>query len=147
MDYDGKVQLKSASLMADLYPFGGGFFLSGGARINGNKGRATATPTAPVTISGTTNTPAQIGTLRGRAETRNFAPELKLGYAGGLRRGVTFRFEAGALFQGRVRLPTLTSSGTGSRPADLETERVDLQDDVDDYQVYPILQVRIGYRF
>jgi len=147
IDYDGKVKLKSAGAMVDVYPFGGGFFLSGGARINGNKGRAVATPTAPVEINGTTYTPAQIGTLRGRAETKNFAPQLTLGYAGKLREGFFFGFEAGALFQGRVRLPALTSTGTGVGLADLNAERADLEDDIDDYKVYPILQLRIGYRF
>jgi hypothetical protein len=147
VEYDGKVKLKSGGAMVDVFPFGGGFFVSGGARINGNKGRAVATPTAPQEIGGRVYTPAQIGTLRGRAETKNFAPQLTLGYGGGLRSGFTFGFEAGALFQGRVRLPSFTASNSGISAADLEAERADLQDDIDDYKVYPIVQLRIGYRF
>ncbi len=147
VDYDGKVKLKSGGAMVDVFPFGGGFFISGGARINGNKGRVVATPTGPQEIGGRVYTPAQIGTLRGRAETKNFAPQLTLGYSGGMQRGFTFGTEVGALFQGRVRLPALTASNSGINPADLEAERADLQDDIDDYKVYPILQLRIGYRF
>ncbi|MDB5690633.1 MAG: hypothetical protein JWL91_2509 [Sphingomonas bacterium] len=147
IEYDGKVKLRSAGVMLDVFPFGGGFFVSGGARINGNKGRAVATPTAAVEINGTTYTPAQIGTLRGRAETKNFAPQLTLGFGGAMGRGFYFGTEGGALFQGRVRLPALTSSGNGVGLADLDAERADLEDDIDDYKIYPIVQLRIGYRF
>jgi hypothetical protein len=147
VDYDGKVKLQSGGAMIDVFPFGGGFFVSGGARINGNKGRATATPTASVEIGNRTYTPAQIGTLRGRAETKNFAPQLTLGYGGAMRAGFFFGAEAGALFQGRVRLPALTASNGGVVPRDIDAERASLENDIDDYKIYPIVQLRVGYRF
>jgi hypothetical protein len=146
IEYRGKVKLGSGGVMLDVYPFGGGFRVSGGARINGNKGRVRATPTAPVEINGTTYTPAQIGTLTGRAEVKDFAPALTLGYGGGLRSGFVFGVEAGALFQDKVRIKRFTSTGTVALP-DLEAERLSIQDDVDDYKVYPILQLTLGYRF
>jgi hypothetical protein len=65
--------------MVDLFPSGGGFVVSGGVRINGNKGRAVATPAGPQEIGDRVYTPAQIGTLRDRPETKNFAPQLTLG--------------------------------------------------------------------
>ena len=43
--YDGKVKLQSGGAMVDVYPFGGGFRVSGGVRINGNKARGIGTPT------------------------------------------------------------------------------------------------------
>jgi hypothetical protein len=55
--------------------------------------------------------------------------------------------EAGALFQGRVKLNRFTATTSLISAADLERERADLQDDVDDYKVYPILQLTLGYRF
>ena len=55
--------------------------------------------------------------------------------------------EAGALFQGKVRINRFTTTSSLIRPADLERERRDLQDDVDKYKVYPILQLTAGYRF
>jgi hypothetical protein len=145
--YDGKVKLKSGGLMLDLFPFGGGFRVSAGARINDNGGRVVASPTRSVTIGNTTYTPAQIGTLRGTAETKDFAPALTLGWAGSNTQGFVFGVEAGALFQGRVRINRFTSSTNLISAADLERERRAIQDDVEDYKVYPILQLTLGYRF
>ncbi|WP_414902010.1 hypothetical protein ACMT1E_02375 [Sphingomonas flavalba] len=145
--YRGKVKLKSVGMMFDLYPFGGGFRISAGARINGNAGTVRATPTEDIELNGTSYTPTQVGTLRGKAETKNFAPALTLGYGGGLRSGFTAGVEAGVLFQGKVRLRNFTASGSGVSAADLEAERMSLQSDVDDYKVYPILQLTLGYRF
>ena len=55
------------------------------------------------------------------------------------------------MYQGRVRIaPITSSSGFATDPrfqASLERERLSLQDDVDDYKVYPILQLSAGWRF
>lgn len=147
LDYDGKVKLKSGGLMLDLFPLRNGFRISAGGRLNGNDGRVVATPTRSVTVGNTTYTPAQIGTLRGTAETKNFAPALTLGWAGANTQGFALGVEAGALFQGRVRLNRFTATTNLISAADLERERRDLQDDIDDYKVYPILQLTAGYRF
>lgn len=126
--YDGHANLKSGGVMLDLYPFGGGFFLSGGARINRNDGRLRATPQSTTTIGSTAFTPAQIGTISGRAEVKDVAPQLTLGYGGGLRHGLSFHFEAGALFQGAIRVRDFTSNGTLANDprflVELEKERL-----------------------
>lgn len=149
--YDGKLKLKSYGFMADLYPMGGHFRVSAGARINKNRVRVSATPTTSVEVGETTYTPTQIGTLRGRAEVKDFAPALTLGWSGSNQSGFMFGFDAGVLFQGRVRIREFTSSGTlGSNTrfrADLDEERRELQDDIDDYKVYPIAQFTVGWRF
>ncbi len=150
--YDGKLKLKSFGAMVDVYPFGGSFRVSGGARINRNYARLNASPTGTsVEVGGETYTQAQVGTLTGRAEVKKFAPALTLGWSGSNRRGFMFAIEAGALFQGSVRVREFTSTGTlqnnATFRASLEDERRSLQDDVDDYKVYPILQASIGWRF
>jgi len=151
IDYDGSLKLRSAGIMADVYPFGGSFRISGGARVNGNKARVVATPNEPTEIGDITYTPAQIGTLTGRAVTKDFAPALTLGYGGSMRSGFVFGIEAGALFQGKVRIRDFVASGTlANNPtfqAELAQQRADLQDDVNDYKVYPIVQISLGYRF
>ncbi|AUW59515.1 hypothetical protein C1T17_16960 [Sphingobium sp. SCG-1] len=147
LDYDGKVKLRSGGVMVDIYPFDGGFRISAGGRSNGNKGRVVATPNGPVTINGTIYTPAQVGTLSGKAGPKNFAPMLTVGYGGGIRPGLAFGVDAGAMFQGTVRLHDFTASNAMIRPQDIEAERRDLQDDIDGYKVYPVLQFSLGYRF
>jgi len=151
IEYDGNLRLRSYGLMLDLYPMGGHFRISGGARINRNRVRVEATPTATVEVGDDAYTPAQIGTLRGRAEVKTFAPALTLGWSGLRRRGFNFGFDAGVLFQGGARVREFTASGSAQTDAtfraDLERERLELQDDVDDYKLYPIVQFTIGYRF
>ena len=151
ISYDGHVDLASGGVMLDLFPFRGGFFVSAGGRINGNHGRLSATPTQNTQIGGVSFTPAQIGTITGTADTKDVAPQLTLGYAGSLLPGLRLGIEAGALFQGAVRIRDFRSNGTlASDPtymARLEQERVSVQDRVDDYKVYPVVQLRLGYRF
>lgn len=55
-----------------------------------------------------------------------------------------------------MKIKPLTISGTcatstagpcANIAADLEAERQSVNDDIDGYKVYPILQVTVGYRF
>jgi len=151
IQYDGKIKLKSFGAMLDVYPMGGHFRISGGARINKNYIRLDAVPTQPVEVGDAVYTPAQIGTLRGRGEVKDFAPALTLGWSGANRKGFMFGFDAGVLFQGAVKVREFTATGAlaanATFRADLERERRALQDDVNDYKVYPIAQFSIGYRF
>ena len=145
--YDGHAELRSYGVMLDLYPFGGGLRLSSGARLNRNGGKVTATPTRNTSIGGFTFTPAQIGTLRGSGSVRDLAPAITFGYGTKVGRGFLWSVDAGALFQGRVRVSPLTSS-TGMIPQSrLDAERGDLQDDVGKYKVFPIAQIAAGWRF
>jgi hypothetical protein len=156
--YDADLKLRSGGAMIDVYPFGGGFRISGGLRVNGNKARGTGRPNdgASYTIGGTTYSAAEIGMLHAETDINKVAPALTLGYGGGLSKGVTFGIEAGALFQGSVKVKPLTVTGVcadssigpcAALAADLEAERQSVNDDIDDYKVYPVLQLTLGYRF
>lgn len=159
INFDAKLKLASGGAMIDLYPFGGGFRVSGGLRVNGNKVRGIAEPNAGASyeIDGQTYTATQIGTLTAETDINKVAPSLTIGYGGGLSKGLVFGIEAGALFQGAVKIKPLTITGTcvgssppagcGSIAANLEAERVSVNEDIDNYKVYPILQLSIGYRF
>jgi hypothetical protein len=151
IDYTGKVKLESYGANIDLYPFDGGFRLSAGFRINRNQANAVATPSSSVTVGDATFTPVQIGTLTGNARTNDVAPTLTVGYAGGLTKGIKFGIDAGAMFQGSPTVGELQSTGTFANDptfkAQLEKERQDLNNKVDDYKVYPILQLSLFYAF
>lgn len=159
LTYDASLKLKSGGVMVDLYPFGGGFRVSGGLRANGNGARAIAIPNSGSNyeIDGTTYTAAQIGTLTAETDVKGLAPSLTIGYGGGLSKGLSFGIEAGVLFQGSVTIKPLTFTGvcaSSSPPAgcatlaaDLDAERLSVNDDISGYKAYPILQFSIGYRF
>jgi len=150
VNYDGSLRLRSFGGSADLYPFGGGFRLSAGARISGNRIALRARPTEDVEIGDNVYTPEEIGEITGRVRANRFAPTLTAGWGGGLTKGVKFGADAGIMFQGRPRVSSLRTTGMLNSPefqADIERERREVEDDIDNFKVYPILQFSLGYRF
>lgn len=146
LDYEGTIRLRSAGVMIDIFPTGGGFHISGGLRANGNKADLVATPTSSVTIGSTSYTPAQIGTISGTADVPDVAPSLTIGY-GKRGKGLSLGIEAGALFQGTVHINQFTSSTGLISQADLDSERASLQRAINKYKVYPVAQLALGWRF
>jgi hypothetical protein len=147
LDYSGEVDLSSGGVALDFKPFSGGFFLSAGARYDGNRVKATASPMGAVIINGVSYTPAQVGVLSAKATFASAAPTLSLGYRFHPTRHVVFGLEAGAMFMGGAKISTPTFTGAGINAADLEAERAKLQSQVDKYQTYPLLQATLAYRF
>ncbi len=151
IDYHGKAKLESYGAVVDLYPFSSGFRISGGARIDKNRVHVVSTPTSPVTVGDATFTPAQIGTLSGEVDAEEFAPTVTVGYAGGLTKGLKFGVDAGVMFQGKPEVHNLAATGSlATNPtfiAELEKERVKINDKVDDYKFYPIVQLSVFYAF
>jgi hypothetical protein len=149
--YSGDLNLKSFGAMLDVYPFGGSFRISGGARVNRNRAAVRATPTGSVEVGDVTYTSAQIGTLAGRADVKEFAPALTIGFGGSKRKGFFVGTDIGVLFQGEARLRQFTATGTLANDANfrasLERERLNLQDDISKVKVYPIAQAMLGWRF
>ncbi|KTT73145.1 hypothetical protein [Sphingomonas endophytica] len=150
-EYDGKLRLKSYGAVVDVYPFGGAFRLSGGARINRNRVDVGLTPSGDVTIGDVDYTASEVGRISGRATANKFAPVLTFGWAGQNRQGFFIGTEFGVMFQGAYRLDTFRSTGTLKDDQNfkdaLERERQSLQNDVDKVKVWPIAQLAIGWRF
>lgn len=152
VDYDGDIDLNSFGAMLDWYPMGGGFRVSLGARANNTEIDIKGTPTTNVEIGSTTYTPAQIGTLTGTITTDDFAPALTLGYGGTLAEGFTFGFELGVLFQGSPEIENLRSTNglLSTNPvvlANLRQEELRIEEDAEDYEYWPVLQLHFLYRF
>jgi len=152
VDFGGHLRTRSVGAMLDFYPLGGGFRISTGFRLNGNKAVLKATPTTNTTIGARTVTPVQVGTLRASYRVRDWAPALTLGYAGDIAPRLTLGVEAGAVYHGAPRITALRSQGgtLSNDPgfaADLETERMLIQNDVSDYKFYPVVQASLALRF
>lgn len=151
IDYDGTLKLSSFGAMADWYPFGGSFRLSAGARSNSNKIELVATPTTNVEIGDQLYTPTEAGTLNGTVDFKKLSPALSLGWGGKLGKGFTMGFEAGVLMQGSPKF-SLTSTGgalSGNQAflAELEQERLQAEEDADDFKLWPVIQLHFAWRF
>jgi len=153
-DYEGKLKLKSLGAMADIYPFGGSFRLSVGARSSRNRVTAVVTPTTNIDIGDETYTPAQAGILTGEVKFKKFAPTVMLGWGGKLKGGLHFGIEAGLVMQGspqaEVRSQGSSLEGTpafAQFQAELQQEVDEAEEDAKDFKFWPVLQFHLSWRF
>ena len=151
IDYDVKLKLNSFGANLDLYPFGGGFRVSVGARSNSNKIDLKGVPATAVEIGDVVYQPAEVGTLTGTIKTDSFAPVLSIGYGGQRKPGFGFGFELGAMKQGSPRISNLQATGTlasnSAFQAELAKEQAKVEADASDYKYWPIVQLQVFYRF
>lgn len=167
-EYDGDLDLQSIGALLDWHPMGGGFRVTGGLLLNDNA-LSVAAESEDLDIGGH---PYE-GTLSVDVGFDSIAPYLGLGWSGNRgRSGWSFILDAGVVFQGA---PSLTGSGMvsssgqecrfdvsengnaslagdgcrwlDSLESDLEMEHGDLNDDLDDFKLYPVLSAGVSYRF
>jgi hypothetical protein len=159
--YNATAHLRTASALLDLHPGGGGFRLSAGAiyndtRIDGNS----LVPASGFYDIGGVQVPAGlVGTLDGQIKFDPVVPYLGLGWGNAVGPGRRVRFAAdiGAMFQGKGTV-TLTPRIPAGSPLNnptaraalqilLDREERDIEDDVADYTVYPVVSIGVSYRF
>lgn len=168
--FKGDLELQSFGLVMDWRPFGGGFRMTGGAFVNGNE-LAVRAKGARLDIGGRKYT----GNLDLKADFRTLAPYFGVGYGSGQgRTGFSFVFDAGLLFQGSPDLSASGSVASGSLGScrftvgkggratlagsdscasldslktDIEKEHDKLSDDLDDFDLWPVVLLGASYRF
>jgi hypothetical protein len=149
VEYDGDFTFGGEGVMADIYPFKGQFHITAGLFSNRNRADLSGTVTEPVEIGDNIYTPAEVGTLSGTIEFDSTAPYAGVGW-GNTSRGdnrVRFVFDVGLLFQGSGRIDDLTSSTGLVSDEDLATEVATIEDDIKDYDFWPVLNFGIAFRF
>jgi hypothetical protein len=151
VNYDAEISLQSAGAVLDIYPLGGVFRLTAGARYNWNGLEFTATPTTNITIGGNTFTPAQAGTLRGDVDFWEVAPYAGFGLEGSFFEGrLRLAADFGVLYQGK---PHVDLSGTGALAGDptflaaIEQEKKDIEDEFAFLGFYPVVGLSLAVRF
>jgi hypothetical protein len=153
VDYDGKAELFTGGLFADLHPGGGAFFVSGGAYFGKREISLRAQPTGPVEIGDVTFTPAEVGRLDGEAKLSKVQPFLGLGFDNTFvgDRGWGVRALAGVAFSKRPDVNLTASGGTLSNnaafQAQLRAEEAEARDDAKDFKYFPVVQVGLTRRF
>lgn len=141
VQYDAKAKLANLNLLLDWSPLGP-FRISGGFIANNNKIDLTGR-----SISGTSIPPGS--TLNGTVKPeKEFAPYLGIGYGNVWTAGVNFYADLGVMFQGTPEV-TLNCSGPGcaGAQAQLAAEQQRIQDKVDKYKYFPVLNIGITIGF
>jgi hypothetical protein len=153
VDYEGDLKLRSFGGSVDFYPGAGGFRVSPGVRISRNRVKLRAAPgaTTTVEIGDVEYTGAEIGVLTGEVRPKRLAPTLTIGYGSGRGAGVYFGIDAGVMYQGSPKVRDLSVTGpiatNATFQAELARERGEIEDEVDNYKWYPVLQLGLGFRF
>lgn len=152
IEYDGDLKLSNFGGFVDFHPFANGFNVSGGAFVGDKTLDIEATPATNVDIGGQTFTPAEVGTLVGDVQVNDFAPYLGLGYDNFLTsENMSFNVRLGVMFTGSPEATLESAGGTlSSDPilrAEIEEEIQNLEDDADDFKLFPVVSVGFAKKF
>lgn len=158
--YDGDVELRNALALLDVHPGGGGFRLTVGAALNDNG----LVATAPLLDLAAGELPPglppdlDLGRLVGRAEVDAVAPYAGIGFGNPLGGdgGWSFACDLGAIYLGspdvtldlETPLPIeLVPGAEDVIESFLEAEEAALEDEIGDYDLFPVLSFSLSYRF
>ena len=150
INYSAKLRTLSEPVLLEWYPWSKhSFHVSAGVAFNQNRLTGTATPSGNITIGNNTYTPSQVGTLDLKVEQQPVNGYLSIG-------GNFFYFdkahhwalggELGVMYTGTPRV-SLSTSGSGVSPADLESERQQITDKIEDYKFWPVLKLAVTCSF
>ncbi len=132
------IDWNSFQALVDWYPTQSSFRLTGGIVFNNNK----------ITLNVTNATVGTATNQTANAEIKmsdSPSPYLGLGYATRpkLAKGFGFVFDAGIMFQD----PKVTLSASSASAADIEAQRVKVQDAVNNFKNMPVIAVGLSYSF
>ena len=152
IDYDFDLNLMSFSALLDWHPFKGSFRISVGAMYNGNDLDAQAKASDTFDIGDATYTGAELGTLKGKIDYDDIAPYLGLGWdtSFGKNKAFGFLFELGVVYQGSPKVELSADGPIANDPIfqnELAKEESNLQSDLDNYKLYPVIAIGLSYRF
>lgn len=150
IDSDIELELGAIGGQIDLHPFANAFFLSAGAYSNLNEVTTAARPSEPVEIGGTVYTPEEAGSITGTGRFDDIAPYAGLGAAWRLGASWEFVTEAGAYFQGEPVISYEADGLLADNPqfdADLRAEAQKAQNDLAQFDVYPVVSLSLRRRF
>lgn len=148
-DIDVDALLNTIPIVIDWHPGGGSFRITLGAMINGNKIEGSAS-TSNVNLAGVV---FALDDFDAKAEFDDLAPYVGIGWGNALDEEGhwTITFDLGVMLQGSAEI---TASATATNPAlqgavdiALDAEVQDWEEEVEDYELYPVLTLGLAYRF
>jgi hypothetical protein len=153
-DYTGTAKLANGHAFLNWHPFRGGFHLRGGAILADDTFEAVAVPASGTTytFNGVDYPASAVGNLSASVLVADdLVPYAGLGWSTSPRKkGFGMFIDAGVMFSGSVEATVAADGPLASDPtfqANLEQERQELQDELDEYKVFPVIRVGLMYRF
>jgi len=155
IEYDIELDFSSFSALADWYVFNGSFRISGGVISMDHEVdlRARGASGETEEIGDIEYDWDDIGTLSGCVEIDDVAPYVGIGWGNPLTssRRWGFTCDLGVAFTSspdvKLSANALNPAIANALSADLEKERKDIEDDLDKFELYPVIAVSFFYRF
>lgn len=152
VDYDFDLDMLTFPLLVDWYPFDNNFHVSGGIIVNDTDVDLDGQLDGTLTIGDTVYTGAEIGTLSGDLSFNNIAPYIGIGWGNAFGKDKRWGFlsDFGVAFIGS---PDVSLSATGTLASDpgflpdLAREEDEVEDDISDFKIYPVLTLSLFFRF
>ena len=145
--YNYDLDWNTYGILVDWHPFSGGFRLSAGYFINNNEVTGRASETNPTV--GNTTYPGVVS-LKSAVTFDSSAPYVGIGWGNAAEKNnrLSFMFEVGALLQGSPKVSLVeTSPIPVVSQADLNAEAAQLESDISEYDVYPVVTLGLAYQF
>jgi hypothetical protein len=150
IDYDLELGFDSMMVGVDFHPTKRAFRLSLGGLKNDNSIVAQSSATQSFDIGGTTYQASDVGTLRGAIGFDAFAPYAGIGWDFMRDRSFGISFDLGLLRQGSPNAQLTATGPILSDPqfqSDLAIEERELQDALDEFDLYPVVNLGFIFRF
>ncbi|NQZ70636.1 MAG: hypothetical protein HRT89_21490 [Lentisphaeria bacterium] len=154
IEYDFDLDLSNVALLVDWHPMQGNFRVSAGFIFGDNTVDIDANiKAASIVIGGTTYTAGEVGSVTGEVELGGSQPYIGIGWGNVFGKGGNFSisFDLGVMFAGEPSAELTSSggslSGTPGLLGNLEQEVEDLESDLEDQEIYPVLMIGLQYRF
>jgi hypothetical protein len=152
IDYEFQFDLLSFSGLVDWHLFGNSFRITAGIVVNDSEVDLKADRAASLQIGDATYRADEITSLTGNVGFHNVAPYVGIGWGNPFsgKKKWGFMLDLGIAFTGPPDLDLSASGPLADDPtflANLERERQDVEDDLSDFNFFPVLALRFFYRF
>lgn len=158
LDYDAEADITTAFLLLDWYPSGGRFRVSVGGGWNDSEVKVTAPLASLLPLDpNDLRLLAPLGSAVGTARGNELVPVVLLGWGNPFRGGRwNVSFEVGAFYQGapNVELGVRTDipidqipGGQAALSAAIDQEERDLERELEDYTLIPVVSLSLTYSF
>lgn len=150
VNYDATLDLDNYHLTGNFrFPLSP-FRLTAGIYDNGNELSMQSVDSQTFNIGGTTFSAAEVGTLQSVTSFPGTSPYVGIGYDFSLFGKVGLNLDLGVLWQGEPDV-TLTADGLLANDPTfqqaLETERTELEDEMQDFKAWPVISLGFVYNF
>ncbi len=148
IDYTADLDLNSTSLFLDWHPLKGTFHLTAGYLMSSNQLSASATPSQAVVIGDNTYQPSDVGRIDALVDLGS-GPYVGLGWGNLPAKGLGFSVELGVVQMGAPDADLSIDDPNGFIAAnnDIEKERANIENDLDQFDTYPVVSVGLSYGF